>query len=144
MQIRESGKWIELVRTAYRPAEQVTLPDGGKAYRAGTGRSVPEWRTRMPAATAGLPPEVAAQLLPEELAKAESWFARRAERQREEARRRAMEEVAEVMSLAAEGYGPAGTKIPPEAGRAIWRAWQPLRAALQRSGIQEHLGAGRR
>ena len=142
MQIRESGKWIELVRTAYRPAELVVLPDGGKAYLAGTGRSVPQWKARVPAATTVLPPNVAAQLLPEELRKAESWLADRAERRQDEMRDKAMREVAGTMALAAEGYkksGEAGDgdRLTPEMACAIWRAWQPLRAELQKRGIQE-------
>jgi hypothetical protein len=53
MQIRESGKWIELVRTAYRPAELVVLPDGGKAYRAGGVQEKRRSRGRRPVDAGG-------------------------------------------------------------------------------------------
>lgn len=135
MQITERGKWIELVRTKYVPVKLIVLKKKPRAYEIGTGRSKREWSGKFPASAESLPPEIAEQLEPEEQDKVRQWLDRRAERQRLEERGRAKAEVATTMALAAEGYGDE--KISREEGRAIWAAWQLLRAVLQRSGIQE-------
>lgn len=135
MQITERGKWIELVRTEYVTAEVVVLQDGTRAYKVGTGRSKRGWHGKFPAASETLPPDIAKELEPGEQQKVKAWLGHRAERRRLDERILAKTDVARIMALAAEGY--ADEKIPRGVGREIWGAWKLLRAALQRSGIQE-------
>jgi hypothetical protein len=137
MQIIEDRRWIRLVRSTYRPAEYVALPGGGRAVRVGTGRSRQRLVGKIPAeADALLPEAVAKRLTPSELAEAERWLEARARERRAQECADAMRDVGQVMARAAEGYERA-EGIPPETGRQIWRAWQSLRGALQRSGLSE-------
>lgn len=146
MQIREEGEWIHFVKTTYRRAEPVALPDGSLAYRAGTGRSVPHWKRKVPATAQALPAEIAAELTEQERGQAERWLAEREAARHAKDMDEAVGRVALTMALAAEGYArrkKAGGKdadaceMTGEAARAIWGAWRLLRAELQRRGYQE-------